>query len=293
MSTRRFTCFMVIIMLFVPTFVLATNYKVMDIYEGKIDTSVIVFKSGDKITGQSGITVETFYLDADGNTIDEGTNTIKSVIVNDSKCKEWVISETNYSMIQIGRLVKAAFGFDMKPAYTAADSEGYYTISPDTYSSYTSNSDTSLGKKVKFSGTVTDSDGILLYVQIGDSATVALAVESAKAIPTIGDNVICKGEVSGYTQYKNTSVPTIVDSQIEKFEYMPLALGDSGVDVLEMKERMRDLGFFKKTADLSYEYNNTCVERVKLFQEKNGLPVTGAADAETLMILYSNSAKGN
>ena len=77
-------------------------------------------------------------------------------------------------------------------------------------------------------------------------------------------------------------VPTIV--------YETLQRGNKSEDVLAMKERLRELGYFKKNADLSNSYNDSCVERVKQFQKVNGLPQTGIADHLTLSLLYSDAA---
>ena len=70
----------------------------------------------------------------------------------------------------------------------------------------------------------------------------------------------------------------------------PLKQGAEGADVLKMKLRLYELGYFT-TDNLSEVYNGTTVERVKLFQQVNGLKQTGVADAETLNLLYSDKAK--
>lgn len=72
--------------------------------------------------------------------------------------------------------------------------------------------------------------------------------------------------------------------------YETLKRGSKGADVLAMKERLRELGYFKKNAELSDSYNDTCAERVKQFQKVNGLPQTGIADSQTLMLIYSDTA---
>lgn len=73
--------------------------------------------------------------------------------------------------------------------------------------------------------------------------------------------------------------------------YETLRRGDNNEDVWNMKVRMQELGYFSANAGLSYSYNATCEQRVRQFQEANGLPVTGVADHDTLKLLYSNKAK--
>lgn len=72
--------------------------------------------------------------------------------------------------------------------------------------------------------------------------------------------------------------------------YETLKRGSKGPEVLAMKERMQELGYFSAGAELSENYNDTCVERVKQFQKRNGLPQTGVADHQTLSLLYSDAA---
>lgn len=72
--------------------------------------------------------------------------------------------------------------------------------------------------------------------------------------------------------------------------YETLKKGSRSDAVLAMKARMQELGYFKAGAELTNQYNDTCVERVKQFQKRNGLPQTGVADQETLELLYSDKA---
>lgn len=104
------------------------------------------------------------------------------------------------------------------------------------------------------------------------AATAASAVKAAE-----------QGEAPAPT---GTEAPTDAPAVV----YQTLKQGSKGTDVLEMKKRMQELGYFKKGAELSNVYNGTCVERVKQFQKKNGLPQTGVADTETLSLLYSDQA---
>ena len=69
-----------------------------------------------------------------------------------------------------------------------------------------------------------------------------------------------------------------------------LQYGDQGDDVLKMKLRMQELGYYSVGASFSDLFNNICVERLKMFQAANGLPVTGVADCVTLERLFSVDA---
>jgi len=79
---------------------------------------------------------------------------------------------------------------------------------------------------------------------------------------------------------------------VERATSRQLRLGDSGVDVLEMKLRLQVLGYYPAAAGLSNKFNETCKERVKQFQKNNGLAATGVADPYTLTVLFSPEAIG-
>lgn len=75
--------------------------------------------------------------------------------------------------------------------------------------------------------------------------------------------------------------------------YKSLKQGSKGDDVITMKKRLQELGYFTAGASLSNQYNGTTTERVKLFQKVNGLKQTGVADEATLQLLFSDDAKKN
>lgn len=65
--------------------------------------------------------------------------------------------------------------------------------------------------------------------------------------------------------------------------------GDSGSNVLKVKKKLQSYGYFRAEASLSEEFNDTMVQRVKLFQENNSLEVTGKVDSRTCDKLNSGS----
>ena len=72
--------------------------------------------------------------------------------------------------------------------------------------------------------------------------------------------------------------------------YYTCAQGDSGSNVLNIKERLKYLGYYSETATFDDQFNSTMVERVKLFQENNGLSLSGKVDSKTIDKLKSTSA---
>ncbi|MDD3411083.1 MAG: phosphodiester glycosidase family protein [Eubacteriales bacterium] len=89
-----------------------------------------------------------------------------------------------------------------------------------------------------------------------------------------------------------TPAPTEAAEEAETAEespspYRTLALGDEGADVLALKQRLKDLKYYRPGAVLGDEYNETCVERVKQYQAYMGLEETGVATAEMQELLFS------
>ncbi len=69
--------------------------------------------------------------------------------------------------------------------------------------------------------------------------------------------------------------------------------GDDSNLILQIKQKMQQLGYFKENADLSGKYNSTMVERIKQFQKNNGLSQTGIIDNAFLSALYGPLAVKN
>jgi len=283
---KKLFVFLFSLMLFVPS-ALAENYKIVDIYEKRVPIFDISLNAGDNITGGNGITITLSFLDVNDNPLGNSKGSIKSFTINGKKCTEWRVVGGSSSTIAIGNTLRGSFAYTLKPAYVAADSEGYYLISEDTYSSYINNKEKSLEKKVKFTGQIIAIDDQVSYVSIAKDTVVAITAETPL---TVNDRISCKGEVREYIAYNNQMIPVIACSEITEQQYEPLQLGDSGEAVLAMKERLQELGYYSANAEFSDSYNDTHVERVKMFQKRNGLPQTGKADIETLILLYSDEA---
>ena len=64
--------------------------------------------------------------------------------------------------------------------------------------------------------------------------------------------------------------------------------GSRNGDVLKLKQRMFELGYFK-SEKFSNEYNGTTAERVRQLQKNNGLPQTGAVDEALWALIFSDA----
>ena len=73
--------------------------------------------------------------------------------------------------------------------------------------------------------------------------------------------------------------------------YADLTLGSRGQEVLDMKGRFYELGYFR-TDKYNDQFSRNTADTVRLFEENNGLPVDGIADPEMLALLFSNGAVG-
>lgn len=140
------------------------------------------------------------------------------------------------------------------------------------------------GLKIMFTGTVSMAGAGVVVLPVADGMYIEI-VSGAKY--AAGDIVEGTGTINGCMDYEGGWLVIVRSDDVAR---RPLQKGDRGEAVTEMKLRMQELGYFTAGASLSDQYNDTCVERVKQFQQKNGLEATGTADANTLSVLFSDSA---
>lgn len=70
--------------------------------------------------------------------------------------------------------------------------------------------------------------------------------------------------------------------------YRLLKKGDSGEDVLALKQRMYYLGYFTNDKNLTSKYNDVMAGRIRRLQKNNGLEETGEATPELQELIYSD-----
>lgn len=152
-------------------------------------------------------------------------------------------------------------------------------------------------------------DGTVIVLGAGTAAITAEATDGSKKRKTVKITTVAdsNAEVDADaimaqlpSEYKFSVKPGSAAAEfVQKwglpFAWVELILkeGSTGSEVLAMKKRMQELGYFTAGASLSENYNATTTERVKLFQKVNGLTQTGIADTELLLLLYSDAAKAN
>ena len=90
-----------------------------------------------------------------------------------------------------------------------------------------------------------------------------------------------------YAQATPTPAPEAT-AEPEQSSAGALAYGSSGDEVLQMQQRLSDLGYLSAAPDGGY--GNLTKAAVEAFQQAAGLPVTGTADSDTLAALYSDGA---
>lgn len=78
-------------------------------------------------------------------------------------------------------------------------------------------------------------------------------------------------------------------TESEADAYPTLEKGSKGDAVVELQNRLNDLGYTVGKAD--GDYGNKTVKAIETFQGNNGLDVTGIADDATQQVLFSDNAK--
>lgn len=297
-----------------PTLAFAKTYKAWDIYNNDLDMTGVVLKKGDKLAGASNVSVEITYKDSANVTVDEGNGTVKAVEINGEKVTEWVITDTRGSYISVGNWLQASVAFDLAPAngelysptptpkptptptaepaaaiasFMVEDAYGAFVeLTAENFEKLTNHN----GRKIMFTGCASMAGAGSMVIPVADGMYVEIISGATFAA---GDMVEGTGTINGCLEYEGGWLVVVSSDDVVDLDDVvrrPLQEGDKGEAVTEMKLRMQELGYFKAGASLSDEYNDTCVERVKQFQKKNGLEATGDADVETLTVLFSDTA---
>ena len=88
---------------------------------------------------------------------------------------------------------------------------------------------------------------------------------------------------------KSSTKNIIHDQEKKKETYDELSMGSRGEEVTKLQNRLNQLGYNVGMVD--GDYGNKTKEAVEAFQSVNRLKITGSADQETQMLLFSKKAK--
>lgn len=95
------------------------------------------------------------------------------------------------------------------------------------------------------------------------------------------------------TQTVQTPLPTSTAadavSTVNGASYRTLQKSMSGEDVLHLKQRLQELGFFDVTSELTDSYNSTMEYKVKQYQNALGIKATGIATPELQTVIYTEN----
>ncbi len=108
--------------------------------------------------------------------------------------------------------------------------------------------------------------------------------------------VLAQGEVfweiayGDYRGYAMREYLTMTEYTPDILNYRLLYRGNTGSDVVALKERLMELGYYRAGSNMNESYNQTCIDRVMMFQRQNGLNVDGMATAEVQAKLFAANA---
>lgn len=85
--------------------------------------------------------------------------------------------------------------------------------------------------------------------------------------------------------------PITATSGVDLSQYKTLEAGYKGEEVVKLKQRMVDLGYFKNSSSVNDTFTSSTAEYVKKFETINGLPVDGVADPEMQALFFSGAAR--
>lgn len=115
----------------------------------------------------------------------------------------------------------------------------------------------------------------------GSSAEMTITTNDTEYVRT--DNYVWNKDNFSASTERKTNIPSNLKNK--KYE-----LGTETKEVLQIKERMRELGYFSAGAELSGKYNGLMQERIRRFQKDFGIAQTGIIDEEFLETLYGEEA---
>jgi murein L,D-transpeptidase YcbB/YkuD len=127
-----------------------------------------------------------------------------------------------------------------------------------------------------------------------DKATVLERIPNHSLVRVLSD-----GDQYWQIQYESTigyavcSYLTMTDYTEDVLNYRLLYRNNTGDDVLAVKERLLELGYYREGSKMNNVYNETCVERVKMFQRQNGMKEDGIASSALQAALFATSAVVN
>lgn len=84
-------------------------------------------------------------------------------------------------------------------------------------------------------------------------------------------------------------LPGLIPAGAEETLFTPLAVGAKGEEVLRVKNRLYELGYFQSN-QFTKKYTEDTARVVRSFQQVNGLPETGEVDGQTWALLFSDAA---
>ena len=135
--------------------------------------------------------------------------------------------------------------------------------------------------EISSSGSVTSEESAQRWSTIANAVASFEQINSAAGLSAVvaGERIIAD---------LSTPEPTLAPQASLAPEYKSLSKKDEGEEVLKLQERLWELGYLDDDRDGKFGTNTQTA--VKLFQQTAGLEVTGVADNDTQVLLYSDDA---
>ncbi len=181
-------------------------------------------------------------------------------------------------------------GYAMREFLTLVDSDTDTEITAQTDDSENlASSDTT--DEASIAQVTTEVGPLNLRNQANAGATILARIPNRSLV-----TVLAQGEVfweiayGDYQGYAMRDYLTMTEYTPDILNYRLLYRGNTGSDVVALKERLMELGYYRAGSNMNESYNQTCIDRVMMFQRQNGLNVDGMATAEVQAKLFAQSA---
>lgn len=83
----------------------------------------------------------------------------------------------------------------------------------------------------------------------------------------------------------------VLTEEVDLSQYKTLEVGYKGEEVIKLKQRMVELGYFKNESSVNNTFTASTPDYIKKFQEVNGLEPDGVADPEMQALFFSDKAR--
>ncbi len=231
-------------------------------------------------------------------TTEQGSLNMRSLPKNDAVILEYIPNGSLVTVISQGDVFWEiqygdVQGYAMCKFLTLVDSDGDAEPSSQSVNDGEPAAINTVGEGL-IAQVTTEVGPLNLRNQANADAVVLVQIPNRSLVTVISQgDVFWEIEYRNYHGYAMREFLTMTNYTADILNYRLLYRSNAGEDVIALKQRLMELGYYRENSTMNNNYNDTCVDRVMMFQRQNGLKENGIATAEVQAKLFSDSAVAN